>query len=152
MEEQNEKNFHGTKIMPGVHIGRYFNYVDKYYENENVVHNIEPEKLKESLVRFVLPFVKIDKHMFALIKGLMHNCYVAEGDFKGAKILLEQIFPDGLPRNVNVTELARCNALSMSKDIDEWDENDQPIGSTYPEYKTIADMTARCLPVLRRRD
>lgn len=149
MEEREEHIGRGTRIMPGVHIGRYYNNVERYYENENVVHAIDPKQLRTELDTRVMPFVKLQKHMFAVAKGLMHNHYVAEGDFKGAKVLLEQAYPEGLPFKVDPVEMNRLNSLSMSKDIDEWDITNQGIGSTFPEYATIARITAISLPCLR---
>ena len=41
MEEREEHIGRGTRIMPGVHIGRYYNNVEQYYENENAVRAID---------------------------------------------------------------------------------------------------------------
>ena len=135
-----------------VHIDKFFNNVETYNEyHEPKSNHPNLKAMREALDMYVMPYVRIQRHMFCVMKGLMHNGYVADGDFIGAETLLCQLYPEGLPYVIGKREISELNSLSMSKDIDYWDADNQPVGKPYPEYKTIAVLTSSSLPNMKEK-
>lgn len=148
MEKNGKSPFEGAVVR----IEKYFQNVEVYTENREPMSNpYNMKMLRDVLDSMVMPYVTCGKHLFPLMKGLMHNHYVAQNDFKSAQILLQQIYPEGMKFSLDNKDISDLNSMSMNKDVDEWNETFQPVGKAFPTYQTIAAMVIYNLPVVRKR-
>ena len=80
------------------------------------------------------------RHWFSICKAMMEGGDADPKDFRGAAgKIIDAYEGDEMPYPINPEDIARLDALSMSKDIQNWDENDAPVtGNKFFQYKAIA--------------
>lgn len=97
----------------------------------------EKMKLLPDALQSVRGSITNDRLWFPICKAVMQLKLVGNGDFKNAISLISESLPEELrPKDV-LHDIQKLDALSLARDVDQWDKNDSPVGKHTPEYQTL---------------
>lgn len=107
-------------------------------EEPNVTEPARHCGLREAIEE-VLPVLTQKRLWFPIVKVMMDNGLVPNGDFAGAKAMIERAFPEGLAPGIDAADLSRLNVQSFSRPVRGWDAANAPVqGNVYEKYHSLA--------------
>lgn len=126
-------------------------YIELSDNGSSVKQTSTPIKVKSlrPYLDMLLPYIRNGRCWYGVAKALMEKGYVAQNDFEGACILIDQEYKNGGltdKQRTNPRDLRSLCALSLRKEITLWDKEDQALGESFSSHLTIALRALQIIP------
>jgi len=107
-------------------------------ENRNTL--LTDRELRER-INMVMPQIKKNRYWFCILKVLMLEGQLTDGDFAKGEKLIQRLYPAGVPNMFDPDDVARLHVGSFRLPVSKWVLSDSPFerSAEFKIYKKLAE-------------